>query len=990
MVMNSNVKRSVCLVFLCFTYQVLIDSLKKATLVVSLLISNYVILVLPNKFIINKLKNIDYGKKILGIIKNNSNKFTENFNVKNFSISLLVFLFFCLSNNSFAQISQRGSSTSTSGSGTSIVITKPTGVVSGDVLFASFSLYDGSGVNSSSYNPSCSGWTLVDGRILSGSSSRRAVLLYKVATGSEGASYTFTFSSVGYIVGEITAFSGADVSGATPFDVTPGTISNGTVTTNSVSATSITTLTDNSAVLLFGFESYNGYSFSSWSNTSPGSLTELVDAKYATWASVGLSWGIKGTAGSTGAGTFTLSGSSTTSCWGAIQIALKVAGSCSAPSSLTTSSVAQTTCTASWTAPGSAPANGYQWEVRTSGAGGSGATGLTASGTTGAGVVSVNVTGLTANTTYYLYVRSDCGSSNYSSWASSSSFKTVPVNVTGFTCSTVSSSSISCSWTAVTGAYGYYVLIDQNASYSGDFSGASIVYDPTVTKTFTSLSPTTTYYVHITAFNTDWAWNGYTHTSGCTTTAETETWVGGTSTNWNTASNWSGNYVPLSTTDVTIPSGTTYSPSIGSTITAVCKSLTINASATLTIGNTSAGGGSFSIYGNVTNNGNIYHTSDLNTNLYGTSNTFGGTGNFTYNNEFVSFVIQSSANYTLSSNVTMLNQIRISSSGTFNLSTYTISIYTLSFDAGTINLNTGTMEIGNAINYTSGTLNVNTGTINFNSGATVWTNYGYTAASQTINSFTYYNLIVRTNNGYTATFGDGSTVVVSNDLTIQNPSTAGGTASTSYDVTVGNNFYLGNSGNALNLNMSNRIYRASGTGTFTMGNVSGHIINISYADATNYAISGFSSPTFYGTVIYNSASAQKVISATSYQNLTCSGASTKTLYAAIDINGVLTLNAGTFDVGSNYAVTLGGDFVRASGAIFSAQNGTITFDGSSTQVINVTSAGGTTPTNSDITFYNVVVANSDCRFYCDKTNSRKFNMTDFTINSSKKCSFYSN
>lgn len=550
------------------------------------------------------------------------------------------------------------------------------------------------------------------------------------------------------------------------------------------------------------------------------------------------------------------------------------------------------------------------------------------------------------------------------------------------TITSVASGGFDQQMTIVSGTCGSFTLVDdQDAGLSNG----------TETSTFTTVNGTS-YYVYI-AY---WSSGGISTDTGPFTISRTcatplnITWTGGTSTNWNTASNWSTSSVPTSNDNVTIPSGTTYSPAIGSTITAVCSNLTINASATLTIGNTSAGGGSFSIYGNLTNNGNIYHTSDLNTNLYGTSNTFGGSGNFAYNNEFVSFTLKTSANYTLSSNVTMLNQFRMNTGSSLSLSTYTISIYTFSFDAGTLNLNSGTLEIGNAINYTTGTLNVNTGTVYFNRGATVWTDYGYSAANQTINSFTYYNLMVRTNNGYTATIGDGSTVIVNNDFTILNPSTAGGTASTSYDVTVGNNFYLGNSGNALNLNMSNRIYRASGTGTFTMGNVSGHIINISYADATNYAISGFTTPTFYGTIIYNSASSQKIITATSYENLTCSGAGTKTLYAALDVNGILTLNAGSFDVGSNYAVTLGGDFVRASGATFNAQSGTITFDGSSTQVINVTSAGGTTPTNSDITFYNVVVANSDCRFYCDKTNSRKFNMTDFTINSSKKCSFYSN
>ena len=70
-----------------------------------------------------------------------------------------------------------------------------------------------------------------------------------------------------------------------------------------------------------------------------------------------------------------------------------------------------TSATLSWTAPASPPSSGYYWEIRTSGAGGSGATGLTSSGTTGAGVVSTTVTGLNPQTSYTLYVSSNCGAS---------------------------------------------------------------------------------------------------------------------------------------------------------------------------------------------------------------------------------------------------------------------------------------------------------------------------------------------------------------------------------------------------------------------------------------------------------------------------------------------------------------------------------------------------------------------------------------------------
>jgi hypothetical protein len=86
---------------------------------------------------------------------------------------------------------------------------------------------------------------------------------------------------------------------------------------------------------------------------------------------------------------------------------------CSAPTALLNSSVTSTTASHSWTAASPAPSNGYQWAVTTSAT-------PPASGTATVGLTSASV-GLTANTTYYLHVRSDC-SGTFSPWATSSFF----------------------------------------------------------------------------------------------------------------------------------------------------------------------------------------------------------------------------------------------------------------------------------------------------------------------------------------------------------------------------------------------------------------------------------------------------------------------------------------------------------------------------------------------------------------------------------------
>ncbi|MGB3525774.1 MAG: GEVED domain-containing protein, partial [Flavobacteriales bacterium] len=98
--------------------------------------------------------------------------------------------------------------------------------------------------------------------------------------------------------------------------------------------------------------------------------------------------------------------------------------SCLSPSGLG-ASVSIYSATLSWTASTSAPADGYVWEVRTSGAGGSGGAGLVANGTTGAGVTTANVGGLTSNTGYTLYVRSNCSGGDLSFWAGPLHFTTI-------------------------------------------------------------------------------------------------------------------------------------------------------------------------------------------------------------------------------------------------------------------------------------------------------------------------------------------------------------------------------------------------------------------------------------------------------------------------------------------------------------------------------------------------------------------------------------
>ncbi len=97
---------------------------------------------------------------------------------------------------------------------------------------------------------------------------------------------------------------------------------------------------------------------------------------------------------------------------------------CYSPTSIIVSGATTTGASGSWSAPlsGTTPVQ-YNWEVRSSGAAGSGSTGLAASGNSTTN--SATITGLASATNYTLYVRSDCGSSNTSVWSASQLFSTL-------------------------------------------------------------------------------------------------------------------------------------------------------------------------------------------------------------------------------------------------------------------------------------------------------------------------------------------------------------------------------------------------------------------------------------------------------------------------------------------------------------------------------------------------------------------------------------
>jgi chitodextrinase len=107
---------------------------------------------------------------------------------------------------------------------------------------------------------------------------------------------------------------------------------------------------------------------------------------------------------------------------------------------------------------------------------------------------SVNQTGLSASTVYYLHVRTDCGSANFSPWTTISFTTTATpcAAPTGLAAANMTDVSADLSWTAQSGVSGYEYVVDQNASApaSGTSTTATSVNQ-------TGLSASTVYYLHV-------------------------------------------------------------------------------------------------------------------------------------------------------------------------------------------------------------------------------------------------------------------------------------------------------------------------------------------------------------------------------------------------------------------------------------------------------------------------------------------------------------
>lgn len=154
--------------------------------------------------------------------------------------------------------------TASTGGASSLAVSTPASTAAGDVLVAAISVSGGSGVLINAPNSS---WHLINRT--DNSTLVSVASYYRVATGTDSASYTWTFGSSVRAIGTVSRYSGID--NTNPVDVAGTDGTNSFFSSNLVSAPAITTTANNDRVIGF-FAIAANTTF-----TAPTSLSERMD-----------------------------------------------------------------------------------------------------------------------------------------------------------------------------------------------------------------------------------------------------------------------------------------------------------------------------------------------------------------------------------------------------------------------------------------------------------------------------------------------------------------------------------------------------------------------------------------------------------------------------------------------------------------------------------------------------------------------------------------
>lgn len=141
--------------------------------------------------------------------------------------------------------------------------------------------------------------------------------------------------------------------------------------------------------------------------------------------------------------------------------------SCVEPTAVTVTNITNSSASVSWTAPATVPANGYEYYYSTTNT----APTTTSVATGTSATASTPLSSLSPSTTYYIWVRSVCSSTQKSAWSNGITFTTACNPITTFpwsenfdTMTTIGNGVLPSCWTTTGGFSSSYLFTTQNAA----------------------------------------------------------------------------------------------------------------------------------------------------------------------------------------------------------------------------------------------------------------------------------------------------------------------------------------------------------------------------------------------------------------------------------------------------------------------------------------------------------------------------------------------
>jgi len=260
------------------------------------------------------------------------------------------------------------------------------------------------------------------------------------------------------------------------------------------------------------------------------------------------------------------------------------------------------------------------------------------------------------------------------------------------------------------------------------------------------------------------------------------------------------------------------------------------------------------------------------------------------------------------------------SSGTLNVSASVTLVGGTGTKKALLSFTTGTLKVGGTITESGATdVTFGTGTVEYNgTGAQTVTNYGY------------HNLTINKSSGTATTSGN---ITIGNNLTVN-----------SGTLNIGANSINGSGGGSLRLESGGKLQ--IGGGTFPSNYATEYIdpnSTVEYNPGFNVNVPAKA----YGHLLLSNSGNRNFVAGSSVAgNLTLTGTVVALMNGGITINGNLDIGSGTSFDAKLYSHTVNGNF--ANNGTFTPSTSTFTFNGTSAQGIS----GGAT------SFYNVVFNNA--------------------------------